>query len=158
MSFMEIPPTMEDDRKTFKHNETEILCFTDTHLAPFTYDIEARLSSVYDDHVPAKIYNFKLEVNPASDKPQFEKLINIDNQHNGYKHYRGIQHAVYTRGYETINGNIVTPKLEFFTYWNQAGGTDGFSNRVTFAGETRRSACMLDKDNVVRVRITFSVF
>jgi hypothetical protein len=158
MSFMEPPQTMEQNRKIFITNEIKILRFTDTELAPYTYDIEARVSSAYDDYVPLKIYHFKLEVDPKSDKPKFEKLINIDNQHSNCKHYRGIQHAVYTRGYETVNGLIIAPKLEFFTYWNRACGSEGFSNRVTFSGETQRSACQLDRDNTVRVRITFSVF
>lgn len=157
MSFMEDPQTMEQDSKRQIQNEIKTLRFTDTQLAPFTYDIEARVSSVYDDHVPVKIYHFKLEVDPRSDKPKFEKLINVDNQHTNCKHYRGIQHAVYTRGYETVNG-LVAPKLEFFTYWNQACGAEGFSNRVTFSGDTKRSACQLDRDDTVRVRITFNVF
>ena len=94
ISFVEPPQTMEQNRNNLIPNEIEILRFTDTELAPFTYDIEARVSSVYDDYVPLKIYHFKLEIDPQADKLKFEKLINVDNQHSNCKHYRGIQHAV----------------------------------------------------------------
>jgi hypothetical protein len=152
---METLRPMEPGNRNFILHEP--LIFTDKHLAPFTYDIEAKVSSSYDDHVPSKIYNFKLEIDPRSNKAVIEKLIDIDNQHSDGKHYRGVQHVVYTRGLELKDGNRVPTKLEFFTYWIYPNGTDDMSNRVTFSGDTKRSACLLERDHTVRVRITFNV-
>jgi hypothetical protein len=142
---------------TLLHDENEILLFTDTDIKPFSYDIEAEVSSEYDDFRPRALYKMKLTVDPSSKAPTISEVIDVDNHHYNCRHYHGHLHAKYSRAYETSSGQKERAKIEFSCWWDRTCGQTGWTNKIVYAGSEKNGTAQLDYDRTVRVNIKFKI-
>lgn len=125
-------------------------------LHPFTFKIEAKVSSDYDNYHPVQMHSRTIRVFPYDKFSVIEDVFDVDNHHSNCRHFHGHQHCKYTDGAQGKDGSIIRPTLTFNTWWDRTCGSTGWSNTVDFDGG-RSGDCQLNYNNTVRVDIKWSV-
>ncbi len=125
-------------------------------LHPFTFKIEAKVSSDYDNYRPVETHNRNIRINPYDKFSVIEDVFDIDNHHSNCRHFHGHQHDKYTDGAQGKEGSIIRPTLTFNTWWDRTCGSTGWSNTVNF-NSGLSGECQLNYSDTVRVDIKWSV-
>jgi hypothetical protein len=125
-------------------------------LHPFTFKIEAKVSSDYDSYSPVETHNRTIRVFPYEKFSVIEDIVDVDNHHSNCRHFYGHQHCKYTDGAQGQEGTAIRPVLTFNTWWNRVCGGTGWSNTESFKSGLK-GECQLDYNNTVRVNIKWEV-
>jgi hypothetical protein len=125
-------------------------------LHPFTFKIEAKVSTSYSDYRVVEMHNRNIRVFPYEKFSVIEDVVDVDNHHSNCRHFYGHQHSKYTDGAQGKEGTAIRPSLSFNTWWNRVCGSAGWSNTETF-NSGLNGKCQLNYNDTVRVDIKWDV-